>query len=71
MAKKNRKDTPDPILKAAVPDRRRNPGIRKYRCLVAHMICESECCYEDATLVAVAIYRHIKRLPHDFDLGGI
>ena len=70
MTKKNRKpDTPDPILiKLPFPtDEEILEIIRKYRCLVAHMICQSERCYEDATLVAVAIYRHIKRLPHDFD----
>ena len=70
MAKKKRKpDTPDPILiELPFPtDEEILEIIRKYRCLVAHMICQSERCYEDATLVAVAIYRHIKRLPHDFD----
>ena len=70
MAKKNKKpDTPYPVLiKLPFPtDEEILEIIRKYRCLVAHMICESKYCYEDATLVAVAIYRHIKKLPHDFD----
>ena len=70
MAKKNKKpDTPDPVrIELPFPtDEEILEIIRKYRCLVAHMICESKYCYEDATLVAVAIYRHIKKLPHDFD----